>query len=174
MNRAEFSTEGIPPPSWTPAAESFILNVLKALGLDNWELSVVFCGNLFIKSLNAQYRNKDEPTDVLSFPLGDTVETENGRAFLAGDIIVSLDALRENARFFGVSEDEELRRLLVHGVLHLSGADHATNGAEEPMLKSQEEILGLLKGVTIMQSLPSAPAAKTPRTAKVSPAEAVR
>ena len=172
MNRVEFSAEEVPLPSWTRGADSFIREVLDILGLGNWELSVLFCGNRFIKSLNAQYRNKDEPTDVLSFPLGETIDGEDGRVFLAGDIVISLDALGENARFFGVAEDEELRRLLVHGILHLSGADHASNEADEPMLKTQEEILDRLKGVMIMQPLLSVPAAKTSPAMKIPPAEA--
>ena len=138
MNRVLFNSEGINLPSWTNEAGDFIKSVLEALGRKNWELSVLFCDNLFIKSLNSQYRNRDEPTDILSFPLG---ETGPGGRFLAGDLVISLDALEENTRFFKVSADEELRRLLVHGILHLAGYDHATNEAEEPMLQLQENIL---------------------------------
>ena len=141
MNRVLFNAEGITLPSWTKKAGDFIKSVLKTLDLRNWEVSVLFCDNAYIKSLNAQYRNKDEPTDILSFPLG---ERSPGGRFLAGDIVISLDALEENTRFFKVSENEELRRLLVHGILHLSGHDHATNKAKEPMLQLQEKILALL------------------------------
>jgi len=125
-------------PPWTQAAGSYIKSVLHKLSLKNWELSVLFCGNKYIKSLNAQYRNKDEATDVLSFPLG---ETGPSGQYLAGDIVVSLDALEENSRYFNVSKDEELRRLLIHGILHLSGADHVTNKDKEPMLREQEALL---------------------------------
>jgi len=142
MNKVSFRAEGLPLPPWTKAAGSFVKKVLEILGKKNWEVSLLFCDNRYIKSLNAQYLGKDEPTDVLSFSLGETVE---GR-YLAGDIAVSLDALEENARFFKVSPDEELRRLLIHGILHLSGEDHATNKKEEPMLKRQEEILARLEG----------------------------
>jgi probable rRNA maturation factor len=138
MNSVFINAEGITLPSWTNAAGDYIKSALKNLGQKNWELSVLFCDNHFIKSLNARYRNKDEPTDILSFPLG---ETGPGGRFLAGDIVISLDALEENTRFFKVSADEELRRLLVHGILHLLGYEHATNGAKEPMLELQEKIL---------------------------------
>jgi len=141
MNKVFFRAEGIPMPLWIKAANSFILLAMENLGLKNWDLSVLFCSNGFIKTLNGRYRNKEEPTDVLSFPIGD--KGPGGR-FVAGDIVISLEALEENARFFRVSEDEELRRLLVHGILHLSGNDHATNGEEEPMLKAQEETLAAL------------------------------
>ena len=139
MNRILFNAQGTALPPWTRSAGEYIKSVLETLGRKNWELSVLFCDNSYIKSLNAQYRNKDEPTDVLSFPLG---EAGPGGRFLAGDIVVSLDALEENTRYFDVSSDEELRRLLVHGILHLAGYDHATNDANEPMLALQEDILG--------------------------------
>ena len=137
MNEIFYGAQEVPMPAWINETDTFIKKVLETLGHDNWELSVVFCNNRYIKSLNAQYRNKDEPTDVLSFEQGEFVEDR----YLAGDIFVSLDALEENSRFFKVSADEELRRLLVHGILHLSGEDHATNKEDEPMLKKQEEIL---------------------------------
>lgn len=141
MNKVSLRAEEVPLPEWTGAASGFIKSVLKILGRKNWELSVLFCNNRFIKSLNAQYRNKNEATDVLSFPLG---EESPGGCFLAGDIVISLDALEENSKVFKVSKDEELRRLLIHGILHLAGEDHASNSAEEPMLKTQEEILNVL------------------------------
>jgi probable rRNA maturation factor len=151
MNRVEFRAEGIPLPAWAGAAEAFVKKVLTALGHRNWDLSVLFCDNRYIKSLNARYRNRDEATDVLSFPQGE--KDRNGR-FLAGDIAVSLDALEENAKFFRVRADEELRRLLVHGILHLSGKDHATNKADEPMLAAQEEILNRVKGGSFLRGEP--------------------
>ena len=141
MNRVFFSAEEVPLPPWSKAADSFAKSVMKRLGLKNWELSVLFCNNRYIKTLNAQYRNKDESTDILSFPIG---EMSPSGTYLAGDLVISLDALKENARFFKVSEDEELRRLLVHGILHLSGKDHRTNKAKEPMLETQEGLLACL------------------------------
>jgi probable rRNA maturation factor len=151
MNRVEFQAEEIKLPPWKSAAETFIKEVLETLGHRNWDVSVLFCTNRYIKSLNARYRNRDEATDVLSFPLGE--KGRNGR-FLAGDIVVSLDALEENSRYFKVSADEELRRLLIHGILHLSGEDHATNRADEPMLTAQEEILARLKGGSLLHGEP--------------------
>ena len=142
MNRVLIRAEGLPLPPWTKSAESFIKKVLKVLKKNNWELSVLFCDNRYIKTLNAQYRSKNRPTDVLSFSLGETSPSGN---YLAGDIVISLDALEENARLFEVSADEELRRLLVHGILHLMGEDHASNKPGEPMLKIQEEILAMVK-----------------------------
>ena len=82
---------------------------------------------------------------MLSFEQGDRYRDAEGRErFLAGDIVISLDALSRSAEEFGVSPDEELRRLLVHGILHLSGMDHEDNAPSRPMLHRQEEILRAL------------------------------
>jgi probable rRNA maturation factor len=153
MNRVDFSASGIPLPPWRGQAKKFILKVLHFLDKDGWDLSVLFCGNEYIKSLNARYRNKNEATDVLSFVLGETTETEKGPRYLPGDIVISLETLDGNAAYFGISGDEELRRLLVHGILHLSGMDHGTNKPGEPMLRLQEEILAQLAGERIYEDL---------------------
>jgi probable rRNA maturation factor len=151
MNRVEISAGEDPLPAWSDGAERFALRVLEKLGKDNWDLSVLFCNDAYIRSLNAQYRGKDEATDVLSFELGAVIPGEGGESrCLAGDIAISLDTLRENARYFDISEDEELRRLLIHGILHLNSMDHETNNETEPMLALQEKILADLAGKTIL------------------------
>ena len=61
--------------------------------------------------------------------------------FSAGDIVISVDTLAKNAVEFDVSQDQELKRLLIHGILHLSGMDHSDNSPEQPMLQFQEIVL---------------------------------
>jgi probable rRNA maturation factor len=146
MNRVHFNVEEVPPPSWKGRAKDYILKVLQFLKKDKWDLSVLFCGNTAIKNLNLHYRDRDEATDVLSFFLG---ETRRGR-YLPGDIVISLETLEENAAYFKVEPDEELRRLLVHGILHLDGMDHETNEEGEPMLQLQEKVLVELAGKRIL------------------------
>jgi probable rRNA maturation factor len=100
--------------------------------------------------VNKEYRDIDGPTDVLSFEQGDEYLDDDGkRWFMAGDILISLDTLVSNAREFGVSADEELKRLIIHGVLHLDGMDHETNDSGEPMLIRQEEILRRFSSVRV-------------------------
>jgi probable rRNA maturation factor len=139
MNRVEVQAEELPLPPWSAASVRFARRVLETLGQDGWELSLLFCSDNFIRDLNSRYRNRDEVTDVLSFPQDESPGKR--RRFVAGDIVISLDTLEKNAEYFGIPRDEELRRLLVHGILHLSGMDHGSNDESEPMLLLQEKLL---------------------------------
>jgi probable rRNA maturation factor len=142
MNRVEVHAEEVPLPVWADSLSVFALNALDSLGKTNWDLSILLCGDAYIRSLNSRYRELDEPTDVLSFSLGETVpDGEAGMRYLPGDIVISLETLEENARYFRVNEDEELRRLVIHGILHLDGMDHEDNEPSQPMLRVQEEVL---------------------------------
>lgn len=69
-----------------------------------------------IRELNKKFRKKDKPTDVLAFAYGG-----NG---ILGDVIISRDTARKNARCFGTAYREEIKRLVIHGVLHVIGYDH--------------------------------------------------
>lgn len=150
MNKVTVNAEEVPAPTWSGAVESFALKVLEEIKRENWELSIMFCGDKTISDLNRKYRNKNEPTDVLSFNLGETIKNGDETIYLPGDIVISLDTLSENAKYFQISEDEELRRLLIHGILHLDGKDHETNEKDEPMLVLQENILNKLTGEKIV------------------------
>ena len=143
MNSVTVSVRDIQKPAWMARSISFCKKVLRCLCLDNCELSVVFCTNDFIRSLNKTFRGKDEPTDILSFSQEEGAELPGrGRgARIIGDMVISLDMLVTNGQDFSVPEEEELKRLLVHGILHLAGQDHKGTGPEEPMLIRQEEIL---------------------------------
>ncbi|MDR3343554.1 MAG: rRNA maturation RNase YbeY [Treponema sp.] len=150
MNRVAITGEEIPLPRWIDRVPPYILKVLQYLHRDGWDLSILFCNDASIRALNSRYRNLDEPTDVLSFVLGETIEDAGERRYVPGDIVISLETLGENARYFKVDEDEELRRLLIHGILHLDGLDHDTNADNEPMLQAQEKIMAELAGERIL------------------------
>lgn len=129
-------------------------SILGELGQEGCEFSVTFATDETIRDLNREYRDKDEPTDILTFVQADGPDEfawpEAGageeRTTLLGDMVISLDALQRNAQYFTVSTDEELFRLLIHGVLHLLGRDHKTNDESEPMLMEQEALLSRLGG----------------------------
>lgn len=146
MNHVEVSTQGsFEPPPWASNCGSFLRRVMERLSINNQEVSVVLCDNSFIRNLNRDYRGIDEPTDVLSFEQDPHTAPESG-ASLVGDIVISTEMVRENAASFHVSEEEELKRLLIHGLLHLQGMNHRDNSPEEAMLKLQEKILSELQG----------------------------
>ena len=132
--------------------KDFMLQVLENLGKDKWEVSLLFTGDAFIQQLNREYRAKDEPTDVLSFAQVDSKETfpAKGGRFYAGDIVISMETLAKNAEYFSISMNEELKRLLVHGILHLSGMEHENNNPDQPMLVKQEKILNQFTGVVLL------------------------
>ncbi|MCL2440906.1 MAG: rRNA maturation RNase YbeY [Treponema sp.] len=150
MNNVIITANGLPLPEWSQAASAFTLKILDELKYKNWELSVLFCDDKKMTELNHQYRNKNEPTDILSFNLGETIQEGDKTVYLPGDIVISLDTLSENAQYFKTSKDEELRRLIIHGILHLGGMDHETLNPDEPMLLLQEEILNRLKNEHII------------------------
>jgi len=150
MNTVIINSDDMELPSWSEKAGDFSKKVLDIRKRKNWELSILFCGDKKIKELNHQYRNKNEATDILSFSLGETIINGGKKTYIPGDIVISLDTLRRNAEYFKISADEELRRLLIHGILHLDGMDHKTLKKIEPMLALQEEILEKLKDTAII------------------------
>ena len=112
------------------------------------EVSVSFVDNEEIHRLNLEYRGKDKPTDVLSFPMWEGDEDgigdidPNGEAVLLGDIILSVEKAMEQAQEYGHSIERELAFLSVHSTLHLIGYDHETSEEDDLyMNKTQEEIL---------------------------------
>ena len=109
------------------------------------EVSVTFTDNEYIKKLNGQYRNKDAATDVLSFPLYD-FECEDdmpeGESLPLGDIVISIERAKEQAKEIGHSFIEECAFLAVHSTLHLLGYDHERSDEDdEAQCAAQKEII---------------------------------
>ena len=98
------------------------------------EVSILFCGDGKMRSLNREYRRMDRPTDVLAFPAGGPNET--GRVF-AGDLVVSVPYAKRQARRRGESAAREVDRLLVHGFIHLLGYDHETDEGQMDALEAR-------------------------------------
>jgi probable rRNA maturation factor len=97
------------------------LKVLELVGQSQAELSVALVNNREIRKLNAKYRQKDYPTDVLSFPAANGLPIDVG---LLGDVVISVEKAEEQAKQRGRTLNEETITLLIHGVLHLLGYDH--------------------------------------------------
>lgn len=118
---------------------------------ENTEMSVTLMDNEHIHEINKKYRGVDKPTDVISFAIEEADPDEvpiilpEDEEFdipkNIGDIMVSMDKVKEQAEYLGHSEDRELGFLVVHGFLHLNGYDHMKEEDEKEMFGLQREIL---------------------------------
>ena len=156
MNTIDISCERIEVPAWLEEFRNFIQKVLDFLGINNWEVSFLLCDDYFMRELNLQYRDLDEPTDVLSFAIQADQEQNGFSApvsygtITAGDIVISVDTWERQSKELGINPEEELKRLAIHGILHLTGMTHKTNDTDkEAMLRKQEDIIKQLTGETI-------------------------
>jgi probable rRNA maturation factor len=98
--------------------------MLTALALPQAELSILLCDDATIHELNRDYRGKDQPTDVLAFAMGEGEPSPD--AGLLGDVVISLETARRQAREQRQTIVEQVTWLLAHGLLHLLGFDHQT------------------------------------------------
>ena len=108
------------------------------------EVSVVLTGDEEIQSLNCQYRGKDKPTNVLSFPQeGDefSVDDSESACVLLGDIVLSIHTIQQEASNQNKSMKDHISHLIVHGVLHLLGYDHESDADAEQMESLEISIL---------------------------------
>ena len=109
--------------------------VMKNLGCLNQEVSILLTVDADIRKLNQQFRNIDRATDVLSFPQdADEVPITSGEIIL-GDIAVSLDTAQAQAKEHGLTFEEEIVLLLIHGILHLLGYDHEISEQEDERMR---------------------------------------
>jgi probable rRNA maturation factor len=99
---------------------------LRLLGLHRAELSILFVNDRRMRILNHQYRGMDKTTDVLSFPLHEEIQDARliSHPLALGDIVINLHKAKRQAEENSCSLNEELKRLLIHGLLHLIGYDH--------------------------------------------------
>jgi len=158
MNRVYVAMqEGIDEPDWFNNVEPFVQKVLGQLKFDGQEISMLLCNDTYMQELNKTYRNIDSTTDVLSFENDEEYEDEEGKWKCVGDIVISLDTLPVNADYFEESRNDELKRLIVHGLLHLNGMDHGEEHIEKgvvpvcEMLVLQEKVLEKLKDEKIIK-----------------------
>lgn len=144
-NEVEVRSENLEPPSWINNVPRFAHRVLTFLDMKDWDLSILLTDEETMRRLNREYRGKDAPTDVLSF--GDIDESERrdlpvSSPVRTGDLVLSIPVIERQAEEFSVPFEEEVRRMIVHGLLHLAGYTHESNDfASEPMLITQETIV---------------------------------
>ena len=110
---------------------SWIENVIESEGKDLGELSYIFCNDEYLLEINQQYLDHDTLTDIISFDY-----TEGN--VVSGDIFISVERVQDNANEFNVSFDEELKRVIIHGVLHYCGYKDKSE-SDELLMRSKEE-----------------------------------
>ena len=158
MNRVYVAMqEGVEEPDWFENVEPFVQKALGELKYDGEEISMLLCNDEYMQQLNKEYRQIDSATDVLSFENDEEYEDEEGKWKCAGDIVISLDTLPVNAEYFEEDRNSELKRLIVHGLLHLNGMDHGEEHIEKgsapecEMLVLQEKVLKKLEDEKIIK-----------------------
>jgi probable rRNA maturation factor len=133
------------------ALERFASRARRAVGLQG-RVNVLVAGSAAIRSLNRQFRNQNKATDVLSFPaIRPSTESPNARA-LVGEIAISVDIALQNAVRLGHSPVQEIKILMLHGMLHLAGFDHERDNGrmarkEEALRRALRLPLGLIERV---------------------------
>ena len=119
-------------PGVTPVQMQRFVRQAQALAKVQGEVDVLIAGNQRLRQLNRRFRRKNKPTDVLSFPRPS-----------GGDIAISADIARDNARLYGHSLADELKVLVLHGMLHLAGYDHETDNGR--MARAEARLRARLK-----------------------------
>lgn len=115
-----------------------IVRTLGAVGVKNAEISVAFVNNREMKKLNKTWRGKNKTTDVLSFIYE---EKKSGGVKLFGEMIISSPQATRQAREYGWSTKQEIKELLVHGLLHLCGFDHEKGERGARKMKKMEQVI---------------------------------
>ena len=105
------------------------------------DVNIIFCSDPSILDVNINYLGHDYYTDIITF---DYVEG----SVLSGDLFISIDSVRENASFYGAEFPVELRRVMVHGILHLIGYDDHTPDEQAEMRSKEDYYLSLRESVT--------------------------
>ncbi len=116
-------------PASNSQIKTFLRSAQRAVGLRG-EINVLITSSREMRRLNRAFRGKDEPTDVISFRAA-----HNGK--IAGDIAISHDIARQNAKTLGHSLTTEVKILLLHGLLHLAGHDHESDNGEMAALEQK-------------------------------------
>jgi len=112
-------------------------SILRVLGCENQELSVLLADDRKIRTLNKQYRGQDRATDVLSFSQNDEEEESKPSYHLMGDVVISAVTAKRQAAEHGLTLEEEIVLLLIHGILHLLGFDHERSNEEACHMKQK-------------------------------------
>ena len=128
----------VPVLGFKPSSlKALICRILKEESRPGCDLTVIFTDSAHLRRLNRRYRGKDKVTDVISFAMLEGPQASWSRPNL-GDVYISLPRARRQAQEYRIPAEEEIRRLTVHGVLHLLGFDHIRPGPARKMRRREE------------------------------------
>lgn len=115
---------------------NWISNIITKESLEEGEISYIFCDDEYLHKLNVEFLNHDTLTDIISFDnsLGNQIN---------GDIFISVERVKDNAKSYNVSFENELHRVIIHGILHYCGYKDKTANDAELMRKKEDEALSL-------------------------------
>ncbi|MCF7799901.1 rRNA maturation RNase YbeY [Candidatus Babeliales bacterium] len=131
--------------------KKIVAQMLKSLGYENFDIGILFTTNKTIKNFNKIYRQKNKPTDILSFPYhtdlkpGQKIKIMSPDDQNLGDIIISLEFAQKDANSLKHSLLEHLKILLAHGIVHLIGYNHETDEQYKEMQKIEKNLLKIIK-----------------------------
>jgi len=132
-----YSTENVKMPAIRRRDTTAWIRRVAAYGKKVGEVGYLFCDDEHILEVNREYLGHDYYTDIITFDYceGDTI---------SGDLVISLDTIRTNAELFNKPYDEELHRVIIHGILHLCGLNDKGPGEREQMEAAEDRALALL------------------------------
>jgi probable rRNA maturation factor len=110
--------------------------VAKAENFSLGNIAIIYCSDSYILAMNKKFLKHDYYTDIITFDYCEGT-------VLSGDLFISIDSVRDNAAHFGTTFDDELNRVMVHGILHLIGYDDYTKSQQKTMRAKENEYLAL-------------------------------
>ena len=114
--------------------KSWIKSIVEQRGWKTGEISYIFCSDEYLLNVNQTYLKHDYFTDIITFDYTDATK-------VSGDLFISIDRVRDNAQELNLSFEQELHRVIIHGVLHLLGLKDKTEEEAKEMRKAEEECL---------------------------------
>ena len=140
-----YQTDGVKMPAIRRRdISAWVKAVAATYGKRVGDIGYIFCNDEKILEVNRQYLQHDYYTDIITFDYSDDALLTGRKDTISGDLFISLDTVRTNAEQQGTTYDEELHRVIIHGILHLCGINDKGPGEREIMEREENKALALL------------------------------
>ena len=140
-----YTTENVKMPNIRRDTSAWIKAVAATYGKRVGDIGYIFCDDEKILEVNRQYLQHDYYTDIITFDYCEDARLMGKKDTISGDLFISLDTVRTNAEQQGTTYEEELHRVIIHGILHLCGINDKGPGEREIMEAAENKALELLK-----------------------------